>query len=252
MHTLSIDIETFSRVDLKKCGVYKYAACPDFQVLIFAYSEDDGPVKVIDCTKDGVPLHVLQALSDPAVKKTAWNAQFERVCLSRYSMDNKNQYLDPAQWECSMVKAAMLGLPMGLADAARVLKVPSQKMGSGYQHIKYFCVPGKKDQQNIPESDPGAWLDFLQYCKVDVETEQDIRRRLKWFTPQQFEQDLYALDQRINDRGILMDVDFVMNAIQLIESHKETCTWVKISTTFAKRPGHCWKQKPVIQRLKKC
>lgn len=222
MHTLSIDIETFSSVDLRKCGAYKYAASPDFQVLIFAYSIDFGPVKVVDCTSGRPPAAVLQALNDPAVKKTAWNAQFERVCLSRLFGAYPGDYLDPAQWECTMVKAAMLGLPMGLGDCARILKVPMQKMLTGMQHIKYFCVPNKKGQQNLPESNPAAWMDFLAYCQRDVEAEQDIAKRIHWFKPPQSEVDLYALDQRINDRGILMDMDFVHSAINLIDSHKET------------------------------
>ena len=198
---LGIDIETFSDVDITKCGVYKYVE-GDFHILLFAYAFDDEEVKIVDMAcGESIPQEVLDAVDDPDIIKAAWNAQFERTCIGHYL----GRVLDPDSWRCSMVHAASLSLPLALKNAAKVLKTGQQKDRAGENLIKYFSVPCKPTKanggrtRNLPEHDPEGWQKFKDYCLQDVRTERDIRKRLEAFPMPDQEWDYYHMDQRIND-----------------------------------------------------
>lgn len=223
MNTLSIDIETYSEAPIAKTGSYRYASDPSFEVLLFAYSVDGGPVEVVDLASgEELPEEVRGALTDPAVEKWAFNAAFERVCLSRLL----GQQLDPEQWRCTMVWASTLGLPMSLQGAGAALNLSEQKIGEGKNLIRYFCQPCKPTKtnggrtRNRPEHAPEKWAAFVEYCRRDVEVEQNIQRRLAAFPVAPEEWELYALDQRINDLGIRVDVDFAARAIDCDQQHR--------------------------------
>ena len=218
MKVLRIDIESYSSVDLKKCGLHKYAEAKDFQVLLFAYAFDDEPVRVVDLASgEPVPSEVLDALFDPAVIKTAWNAAFETVCLGRYF----GRTLDVTQWRCSMVHALYLGLPGALADAGRVvgLSEEQQKMSAGWSLIRYFCIPCKPTRtnggrsRNLPHHDPAKWDLFKAYCQRDVETEREIALRLSRFPVPDIEWRLWHLDQEMNNTGFLVERRLVEHAV---------------------------------------
>ena len=218
MRELSIDIETYSDVDLVKCGVYKYADSPNFQVLLFAYSVDGGEIQIIDLAiGEELPDEIRAAITSPEVIKTAYNAQFERVCLSRYL----GEYLDPASWYCTMVQAAEMSLPASLADVGAVLGLERQKLTEGKDLIKYFCVPCHPTKvnggrtRNMPQDAPEKWERFKEYCKRDVDVECQIAERLKKYTTSKSEHDLYVLDQRINDRGVLADLELAEQAVKM-------------------------------------
>ena len=188
MKTLSIDIETFSSENLTKCGVYRYAEAPDFEVLLFGYSADGAPVKVVDLAAgETLPADVRSALTDPAVTKWAFNAQFERVCLSRYLGYPTGQYLDPSSWHCTMVWAATLGLPLSLEGVGAVLGLEKQKLTEGKDLIKYFCQPCVATKsnggrtRNRPFHAPEKWEAFKRYNIRDVETEMGIQHKLRKF-----------------------------------------------------------------------
>ena len=238
IHTLSIDVETFSDVDLKKCGVYKYAESPNFEVLLFGASVDGGEVTVYDLASgDTVPEEIIKALSDDSVIKWAYNASFERVCLSvwlrrnypqhfsSYSIedDTVRNYLDPSSWRCSLVWGAYMGLPLSLEGIGKVLKLENQKMAEGKALIRYFCVPCKPTKanggrmRNLPEHDPVKWSTFIAYNKRDVETEMAIQQKLSKFPVPDFLWEEYHLDQEINDRGIQLDMELVEQAIAINE-----------------------------------
>lgn len=212
---LSIDLETFSDIDLSSCGVYRYVE-GDFHILLFAYAFDDEDVRVVDmaCGEE-LPQEVHDAIFDETVIKAAWNAQFERTCLSRYF----GTKLSPDSWQCSMVWAASLSLPLKLKTAAEVLKTGEQKDDAGERLIKYFSVPCKPTKtnggrtRNLPEHAPEDWALFKSYCMQDVRTERDIRHKLETFPLQKSEWNFYHMDQRINDRGILIDKTLVEQAI---------------------------------------
>ena len=212
---LSIDIETYSDVDLGTCGVYRYVE-GDFHILLFAYAFDDEPVQIVDlaCGEE-LPQEVVDAIFDDTIVKAAWNASFERTCLSKYF----NTRLSPDSWQCSMVWAASLSLPLALKNAAVVLKTGEQKDRAGEDLIRYFsipCKPTKKNggrTRNLPEHDPQKWQTFKDYCLQDVRTERDIRKRLEQFPLLSHEWDYYHMDQRINDRGVLIDQTLVTQAI---------------------------------------
>lgn len=215
---LSIDIETYSSNDIAGCGVYKYVEAEDFAVLLFAYSCDYGPVEIVDfASGETLPEHIFKALTNPKVLKTAFNATFERVCLSKFF----GVSLTAEQWECTMVRSAMLGLPMSLAAVAKVLKLDEQKMDEGKALIRYFSVPCKPTKtngmrtRNLPEHAPKKWEVFKTYCRRDVEVENGIRQRTEAFKIPSFEKELYNIDQRINDRGVMVDMPFVKNAIRM-------------------------------------
>ena len=242
IHTLSIDLETFSDVDLKKCGVYKYASSPNFEILLFGVSVDGGEVIVYDLTSgDTVPEEIIKALSDDSVIKWAYNASFERVCLSvwlrrnypqyfsSYSIedDTVRNYLDPSSWRCSLVWGAYMGLPLSLEGIGKVLKMENQKMAEGKALIRYFCVPCKPTKanggrmRNLPEHDPVKWSTFIAYNKRDVETEMAIQQKLSKFPVPDFLWEEYHLDQEINDRGIQLDMVLVEQAIAIDNRSRE-------------------------------
>lgn len=215
-HILGIDIETFSSVELSKCGVFRYSESPDFEILLFAYAFDDDEVRIVDMAcGEMLPAKVLEALDDPEIIKAAWNAQFERICIGRYL----GRRLSPDSWRCSMVHAASLSLPLSLKEAAKVLKTGEQKDRAGENLIRYFSVPCKPTKsnggrtRNLPEHDPEGWQKFKEYCLQDVRTERDIRKRLEAFPMPDAEWDYYHMDQRINDRGVLIDTELVHQAI---------------------------------------
>jgi len=215
--TLGIDIETYSSVDLKKAGVYAYTSAPDFEILLFAYAFDDAPIEIVDLASgEQLPPEIFMAITDESVIKTAFNANFERTCLSVYL----KQPLLPNAWRCTAVQSAMLGLPLHLAGVAQVLKLEEQKMGEGMALIRYFSIPCKPTKtnggrtRNRPSDAPEKWATFKDYCKRDVEVEQSIRKKLKKYPISDNEQTLWVLDQQINDRGILVDTGLVKNAIR--------------------------------------
>ena len=222
MKKLSCDIETFSDVDLIRCGVYKYADSPDFEMLLFAYAVDDGDVHIIDIAGgEELPEKIIQAIKSDTVVKTAYNAQFERVCLSRYLKLPDGEYLNPQSWYCTAVQAAELALPLSLADVGSVLGLERQKMTEGKELIKYFCVPCKPTKsngnrtRNRPCHDINKWETFKKYCMRDVDVERQIADKLKMYPIRDEEHRLYVLDQIINDRGVLVDSELAEQAVKL-------------------------------------
>ncbi|MGV4375293.1 DNA polymerase [Trueperella pyogenes] len=229
METLSIDIETFSSVNLSKSGVYKYAASPDFQVLLFAYSVDGGEVQVVDLAQgEALPTRIRAALTDPGVTKWAFNANFERVCLSAWL--HPGRMLDPAQWRCTMVWASYLGLPISLDQVGVVLDVERKKIREGKALIRKFCVPSPASLLNrggnrvLPSEDPQAWEEFKTYNARDVEVELQIQARLARYPVPEEEWGHYADDQHINDLGIGIDLGFAQAAIDCDARHRDRLT----------------------------
>ena len=218
MKCISIDIETYSDVDLSKCGVYKYSSSPNFEILLFGYSVDGGDVGVVDvaCGEE-IPADIMEALSDESVTKWAFNAMFERVCLSNYL----GEWLEPESWKCSMVWSATLGLPLSLENVGAVLGLEKQKLSEGKDLIRYFCVPCKPTKanggrtRNLPEHDREKWERFKAYNLRDVEAEMQIQQRLSKFPVLDFVWEEYWQDQEINDRGIGVDMEMVKNAIAM-------------------------------------
>lgn len=213
---LSIDIETYSDVDLTKCGVYAYVDSPQFTILLFAYAIDDEETKVVDLAcGEKLPQKILDALSDERVIKTAFNAMFERICLSRYLGTS----LSPISWQCTAVQAAMLALPLSLEGVGEVLNIKRKKLKEGTDLIRYFTIPCKPTKangariRNLPEHAIDKWELFKTYCIRDVDAEREIRHKLKNFHIPDSEMELYKLDQEINDRGILVDLDLVAQAV---------------------------------------
>lgn len=253
--TLSIDIETYSPVNLKDCGLYRYVSDPDFTILLFAYAFDDEPVQCIDLTNglfntepDLIPVEVLMALTDPEVLKTAHNAPFEITCIQAYldntlNTDDMRQMLceeivlTEAQWECTSVKSANAGLPMSLDGVAKALQLDQQKMKEGKALINYFCVPCKPTKanggriRNLPHHAPEKWSLFKEYCVQDVETERAIRQRISFIPFSAAEHELWQLDQKINKTGVLCDPVLVNNAIKIDTDHKTILTEEAIRLT---------------------
>ena len=234
MKKLMMDIETKSNIDLAKAGVYRYVDSPYFDLLLFAYSVDDNPVQVVDLASgEQLPKEILNALTDDRIQKHAFNASFERVCLSVWLRRNYPErfvsygspedacgnYLSPNAWRCTMVAAAYLGLPLSLAGVGAVLRLPQQKMSEGKALIRYFCMPydtvNGVPQFHAPTDAPEKWNVFRAYNKRDVETEQAIERRLSRFPVPEFVWQEYALDQTVNDRGIQLDLQLVQQAIRM-------------------------------------
>ena len=227
MRTLSIDIETFSSVDLAKSGVYRYAEAPDFEILLFGYSVDAGPVQVVDfACGEKIPKEIQQAILDNNVTKWAFNAQFERICLSKYF----GIHLAPDSWRCTMVWSAYLGLPLSLEGAAIVTGADKKKLTKGKELIRYFSVPCKPTvtnggrTRNLPEHAPEKWNSFKAYNLRDVEVELSIQEKLQKFPMPEEEWNNYILDQQINDRGIQLDLELVKKAIQCDEKVREELT----------------------------
>lgn len=217
MRFMSIDIETYSDIDINKAGVYRYVDTDAFKILLFAYSVDGGPVQLIDLTRgDSIPKEIVKALSDKSVAKWAYNANFERVALSRFLGMPTGQYLGPEGWKCSMVWAATLGLPMGLAKVGEVLALDKQKMSEGRGLIYKFCKPDKKTGQRVmPEEFPEDWETFRRYNIRDVETEMEIQKMISPFPCSDELWQEYWTDQRINDRGVEVDLTLARNAVSM-------------------------------------
>lgn len=237
---LGIDIETYSDVDLLKCGVYAYADSPAFEVLLFAYSFDDEETQVIDLAQgERIPAEVESAIFDEEVTKSAFNANFERTCLSRYF----GKQLFPKSWHCSAVQAAMLALPRSLEDVGAVLGLERQKMKEGKELIKYFCVPCKPTKvnggrtRNLPCHAPEKWELFKSYCRRDVDVEKAIREKLHHFPIPESEMKVYRLDQEINDRGVLVDKGLVEQAVVGDLLHKDIVTKRAYELTGLENPN---------------
>lgn len=223
MKTISIDIETYSSVNLTKSGVYKYCEADDFDILLFAYSVDGGEVNVVDLAMgEKIPLPILNALTDENVIKWAFNAQFERICLSKYI----GHYMTAQSWRCTMVWTATLGLPLSLEGVGAVLGLEKQKLTEGKDLIRYFCTPGKLRDgtviRHFPQDAPERWERFKKYNIRDVEVEMSIQQRLSKFPVPDSEWQNYILDQEINDRGIALDMDLVKSAIKCDTEMRES------------------------------
>jgi DNA polymerase len=241
---ISIDLETYSDVDLPKCGVYKYAESPQFEILLFAYSVDGGEVQAVDLAGgEKIPPEILSAITDNSVTKWAFNANFERICLSKYLGLSNGEYLDPTSWKCTMTWAAYLGLPLSLEGAGAVLGLEQQKLKEGKDLIKYFCVPCLPTKanggrtRNLPTHAPEKWRLFKSYNKRDVEVEMSIQSRLSKFPVPEFVWEEYHLDQRINDRGICLDMELVRNAIAFDERSRKTLTTAMQDLTNLENPN---------------
>ena len=258
MKEMSIDLETYSDVNITKCGAYKYAESEEFEILLFGVSVDGGPVTVYDLAcGDTIPEEILAALSDENVTKWAFNASFERICLTNwlkkhhpeyftgYSIpeDPAGQYLDPASWKCTMIWSAYMGLPLSLEGVGAVLKLQDQKLKEGKDLIRYFCSPCKPTKSNVgrtrnlPEHDPEKWSLFKSYNKRDVEVEMAIQKRLSKYPVPDFIWDEYHLDQEINDRGIALDMDVVENAITFDERSKAALSETMQDITGVENPN---------------
>lgn len=240
MTLLSIDLETFSSVDLKKSGVYAYVESPDFKILLFGYAFNDEPVRGVDLANgEEISEEVHKALTDPNIIKTAYNANFERVCISTsYSIK-----CPPEQWRCSSIHALTLGLPTNLEAVAKVMKLQQRKDIAGKALIRYFCTPCKPTKtngmrtRNLPEHAPEKWRQFKGYNQQDVETERSVRKVLERFPVAGSEQRLWCLDQRINDYGVKVDVQLAKNAIDCDAAYKERLTTEAIGLTRLDNPG---------------
>lgn len=241
MKELSIDLETYSDIDISKCGAYKYAESDNFEILLFGVSVDGSPVKVYDLAcGEQIPEEILAALSDENVIKWAFNSSFERICLSNwlkkhhpehfygYSSpeDPASKYLDPTSWKCTMIWSAYMGLPLSLEGVGAVLKLQDQKLKEGKDLIRYFCTPCKPTKsnggraRNLPQHNSEKWIRFKEYNRRDVEVEMAIKKRLAKYPVPDFIWDEYHLDQEINDRGIALDMQVVENAIAFDEKSK--------------------------------
>jgi len=228
MRRLSVDIETYSSVDIKKSGLYRYVEAPDFSVLLFAYSLDGNPVKVVDLAQgEQIPRHIVQALFDPAVEKRAWNAAFEWYSLGRHFGLSRDQLLAWLwQWKCSMVHAYYCGYPGSLAAAGEALGLPQdkRKMSVGGALIRTFCVPQKPTKANggrtrtLPHHEPEKWQLFKQYCAGDVAAEMAIAEKLDTFPVPEQEWSLWRLDMCINERGVECDRQLVESAIRMLDA----------------------------------
>ena len=260
MKNISIDIETFSDIDLNKCGVYKYAESPNFEILLFGYAVDGSEVQVVDlaCGEE-IPADIIDALTDDDITKWAFNANFERVCLSRYLSDlgisldpfHDNhplstecaRFLNPEGWKCSMVWAATMGLPLSLKGVGQVLKLEDQKMDEGKALIKYFsvrCAPTKANgdrTRNLPSDDSEKWATFKKYNKRDVEVEMAIQQRLTNYPVPDFVWDEYHIDQEINDRGVRLDMDLVEEAIDMDSRSRKELTAAMQELTELENPN---------------
>ncbi len=264
MKNISIDIETYSDVDLQKCGVYKYVESENFEILLFAYSVDGSEVTVVDLAQgEEIPLEIIKALTDEDITKWAFNANFERVCLSVYLRrfyeneftsysileDTVDDYLSPVSWKCSMIWSAYMGLPLSLAGAGAVLGLSEQKMTEGKELIRYFCVPCKATKvnggrtRNLPIHDKVKWELFKKYNKRDVEVEMAIQEKLSKFPVPDFIWEEYHLDQEINDRGIALDLNVVKNAISFNERSKTVLSHKMQELTGLENPNSVMQMK---------
>lgn len=247
---LGIDIETFSSVDITECGLYKYAESPDFEILLFAWSKNGGASQIVDLAKgEKIPEDVWAALNDPNVLKTAYNAPFERVCINRHFGLN----LEPEVWDCTMVAGARMGFPMGLDACGAALGIEKKKMREGKALIKYFCVPCKPSKanggrtRNMPEDAPDKWRTFKKYCLRDVDAEQEIRRRVTRPVPA-WERSLWVIDQRINDRGVMIDEVLAGAASRMDEEYRQGLKEEAIQLTGLENPNSLTQLKTWIEK----
>lgn len=227
MDTLAIDIETYSDVSLPDCGVHRYAASEQFEILLFAYSLNDEPTQIIDLASgEKIPDEIMEYLMDDSVIKTAYNAAFERNCINRFF----GLSLKPEGWRCTLVQASMLSLPLSLEGVGEALNLDKKKMSEGKDLIRYFCMPCKPTKanggrtRNLPSDAPKKWELFKTYCIRDVDVEKQIRNKLAKFPIPDREQKLYCMDQRINDRGIMVDQELIGHAVACDLLYKETVT----------------------------
>ena len=244
LKSIAWDLETYSSVDLAKCGVYRYCESEDFEILLAAYSVDGGAVRVVDLAcGEKLPEEILDALEDETVEKWSYNSQFERICLSRLLGYPAGNYLAPASWRCSMVWASTLGLPRSLESVGAVLGLEKQKLTEGKDLIRYFCVPCRPTKanggrtRNLPEHDPEKWERFKAYNLRDVETEMQIQERLSRFPVPDFIWEEYQLDQEINDRGIGVDMELVRQAIAMDARSRERLTAAMRELTELENPN---------------
>ena len=244
MKTLSIDIETYSDQNLAKCGVYRYVESPVFEILLFSYSIDGAPVQIVDLAcGESIPADVVAALTDDSVIKWAFNATFERICLSRHLGYSTGDYLEPESWRCSMIWAATMGLPLSLEGVGAVLGLEKQKLTEGKELIKYFCqpcAPTKTNGQrtrNLPAHAPDKWLAFKKYNIRDVEAEMSIQTRLAKYPVPEGVWDEYHLDQEINDRGVALDMELVQQAIQMDGRSRAELTQAMKELTALENPN---------------
>ena len=231
MPTLNIDLETYSSIDIADAGVHKYTESPDFEILLFAYSVDGSPVEVVDlCSGGEVPQHIVALMHDPTVRLSAHNAAFERTAIRAYAAIlgvHAATVCAPERWDCTMVRVGMMGYPMSLGKAAEAVGVTEQKLKSGTALINYFskpCKPTKANgyrRRNLPHHSPDKWAQFIEYCRQDVVTEITLREALKYYRIPEFEQKLWQLDQRINDRGLLVNSTLVHNAIRIHDEYRD-------------------------------
>lgn len=261
MKTISIDIETYSGTDLGKCGVYKYTEDLDFEVLLFGYAVDGGEVHVVDLALgEKIPADIAASLTDENVLKFAFNANFERVCLSRHLGMPTGEYLDPSSWRCTMVWAAYMGLPLSLQGVGTVLNLDKQKLTEGKELIKYFCSPCAPTKsnggrtRNRPEDAPEKWSLFKSYNLRDVETEMGIQQKLTKFPVPEFVWDEYHIDQEINDRGVRLDIPLVDTAIRIYKDFIDGYSYGEIADRLiaegvpTRMPGASW-AKTTVQHI---
>lgn len=255
MHTLSIDLETYSSVSLQECGVYRYVEDDSFEILLFAYSVDGNDVQVVDLAQgEKVPQEIVAMLTDPSVIKWAYNAQFERVCLSKFVGYPSGQFLKPQEWRCSRVLGAYNGLPLNLKDIGAALKLHDQKMEEGKELIKYFCVPCKPFKSNGMRTrnywfhNKSGWDTFKSYCKRDVEVELNIKMKLQNNMIPDFVWEEYFLDQEINDRGVKIDQKLVQNAIEIYKKSEKQLKKQLIDITGLENPNSVLQLKEWLKR----
>lgn len=227
MSLLAIDIETYSDVDLQKCGVYAYSDSPNFEILLFAYAFDDEDTQIVDMAcGEQLPQRVLDALEDESIVKTAFNAAFERTCISKYL----GHRLSPVAWQCTAVQSAMLALPLSLDGVGEVLNIQRKKLKEGVDLVRFFSMPCKPTKvnggrtRNRPEDEPEKWVRFKTYCIRDVDAEREIRYKLRNFPIPAQEMKFYQMDQEINDRGILVDQKLAANAVLCDNQYKDAVT----------------------------
>lgn len=247
MRELGIDIETYSSYDLTECGVYRYVEAPDFTILLFAYSVDGGPVSCVDLASgEELPCEVRSALTDPSVVKTAYNAAFERICISRWL--GMPSPMDPSQWRCTMVRAARMGLPLALGQCGEVLKLEDGKMKEGKSLIRYFSIPGKNGR-HLPSDAPDKWEVFKRYNIRDVEVEQAILAKVRRLEVPEFDDALYVADQEINDRGVMIDRQLVECASRFDEEYKSELLREAQSLSGLENPNSPSQLKDYIHRV---
>lgn len=229
MHTIAIDLETYSPINLTTSGVYRYAEDPGFRILLFGYSIDGHPASVVDLAQDeAIPTAILRVLNNPNIMKSAFNAAFERVCLSSYLRRHYPEilpegFLDPSGWRCTMVWAASLGLPMSLDGAAKALRLPVEKDAAGKRLIRQFSIPNKNGTRTLPSHDLAAWQQYISYNRRDVDVEVQLATRLSRNPMPDTEWETYWLDQRMNDTGVRIDTQLATNAVQMDAHHRDDC-----------------------------